>query len=124
MLHPSTDRDSHAENADGPLLTTADVAWFWTQYCRSPVDRQSPFAAPLRAADLSGLPPATVVTAGNDPLRDEGVAYAERLADAGVDVEHLHYPAMAHGFLSLADDVDAADTAFDAVAGTLPDAGR
>lgn len=119
MLHPATDRDSHAENADGPLLTTADVAWFWDQYCRSPVDTYNPFAAPLRADDVGDLPPATVVTAGHDPLRDEGVAYADRLGAAGVPVDHLHYPAMAHGFLSLADDVAAADAAFDEVAGSV-----
>lgn len=115
MLHPATDRDSHVENADGPLLTTADVQWFWDNYCASPVDAYNPYAAPLRARDLGDLPPATVVTAGRDPLRDEGVAYADRLAAAGVAVEHLHYPALAHGFLSLADDVAAANAAFDAV---------
>lgn len=120
MLDPDTDRASYVENADGPLLTRADVEWFWDRYCRSPVDASNPFAAPLRADDLSDLPPATIVTAGNDPLRDEGTAYADRLDAAGVPVEHLHYPAMAHGFLSLTDDVDAADAAFDEVVGTLP----
>ncbi|WP_117591238.1 alpha/beta hydrolase [Haloprofundus halophilus] len=116
MISRAFDRGSYAENADGYLLSTRDVRWFWEQYLRSPVDAHNPFAAPIRAADLSDLPPATVVTAGFDPLRDEGVAYADRLSAAGVDVEHRHYPGMVHGFLSLTDDVDVADEAMTAVA--------
>ncbi len=120
LLYPATDcafdTDSYAENANGPMLTRRDMEWFWDLYLRSPVDAYNPFASPLRASDLSDLPPATVVTAGFDPLRDDGVAYAERLTDAGVAVDHRHYPTMCHGFLSLADSVDAADAAFDDVA--------
>jgi len=66
-----------------------------------------------------GLPPATVVTCGHDPLRDEGADYAEALDDAGVDVDHLHYPSVPHGVLSLADDAAVADEAFDEVAASL-----
>ncbi|MFC6835888.1 alpha/beta hydrolase [Halomarina ordinaria] len=119
LCYPMADRedtDSTHENADGPLLTRRDVAWFWEQYLRSPVDAHNPFAAPLRARDLSGLPPALVVTAGFDPLRDEGVAYARRLAEAGVPADHDHYPSMVHGFLSLTGAVDVADEAMDGVA--------
>jgi acetyl esterase len=116
ILDHALDTESYEENADGPLLTRADMRWFWEQYLQSPIDAHNPFAAPLRAPDLSGLPPATVVTAGFDPLRDEGVAYAEQLAAAGVSVEHRHFPSMAHGFLSLTADVDVADEAMDAVA--------
>ena len=122
LLYPITDHafdtDSYAENADGPLLTRADMEWFWDQYLRSPVDGANPYASVLRASDsgLADLPSATVVTAGFDPLRDDGAAYANRLAEAGVDVDHQHYPTMAHGFLSLSDVVDVADEAFDAVA--------
>ncbi|WP_327052069.1 alpha/beta hydrolase [Halomicrococcus gelatinilyticus] len=123
LLYPITDHgfdtDSYAENADGPLLSRADMKWFWEQYLRSPVDAANPYASPLRADDVTGLPPATVVTAGFDPLRDEGVAYAERLSDAGVPVDHQHYPGMAHGFLSLTDSVTTADDAMDAVADRL-----
>jgi acetyl esterase len=79
------------------------------------VDGANPYASPLRARDLSGLPPATVLTAGWDPLRDEGVAYAERLAEAGVDVRHDHRPGMPHGFLSLSESVGVADEALDEV---------
>jgi acetyl esterase len=122
LLYPITDHafdtDSYAENGDGPLLTRADMAWFWEQYLRSPVDGANPYASVLRAGDdvLADLPPATVVTAGFDPLRDDGAAYAARLADAGVDAVHQHYPTMTHGFLSLADSVAVADEAFDAAA--------
>lgn len=122
LLYPitdaRTDTDSYRENAGGPLLTRADMAWFVDQYLRSPVDAANPYVSPLRADDLSDLPPATVVTAGFDPLRDDGVRYADRLAEAGVSVEHRHYPAMAHGFLSLADRVD---TAEDAMVGLVSD---
>lgn len=113
MISPKLETGSVAEQADGPLLTTGDLAWFWEQYLRSPVDRHNPFAAPLRADDLAGVAPATVVTAGHDPLRDEGAAYAERLADAGVPVAHRNYPSMVHGFLSLTETVSAADAAMD-----------
>ncbi|MFC4356567.1 alpha/beta hydrolase [Halobium salinum] len=116
MLDRDLDRESYAANADGPLLTRADVRWFWEQYLRSPVDAANPYAAPLRAPDLGGLPPSTVVTAGRDPLRDEGDAFAGRLDAADVPTDHLHYPRMCHGFLSLADRVGAADAAFDDVA--------
>ncbi|MWG33619.1 alpha/beta hydrolase [Halomarina oriensis] len=120
LLYPITnhafDTDSYEENAEGYLLTRADMGWFWTQYLRSSVDGANPYASPLRARELSGLPPACVVTAGYDPLRDEGVAYAERLAEAGIGVAHEHYPSMCHGFLSLTDEVDVADEAMDTVA--------
>ena len=125
LLYPMTDRHtsrrSYDEHGDGPLLTRADVEWFWDNYCRSPVDAANPYASVLRA-DHADLPPATVVTAGHDPLRDEGRAYADSLADAGTPVEHLQYPSMAHGFLSLADDVAVADDALDAVAARVDSA--
>ena len=123
LLYPITDHafdtESYDENGDGPLLSRADMEWFWDHYLRSPVDGENPFASPLRARDLSDLPPATVVTCGHDPLRDEGIAYAERLADADVPVEHDHYPGMAHGFLSLTGDMATADDAMDAVSESL-----
>ncbi|QAU11672.1 alpha/beta hydrolase [Halorubrum sp. BOL3-1] len=108
--------DSYRENADGPLLTRDDMRWFYERYLRSPVDAANPYAVPLRAADLCDLPPATVVTAGFDPLRDDGVALAERFEREGTPVRHRHYPAMAHGFCSLADRVPTAEAALSAVA--------
>lgn len=87
--------------------------WFYDRYLQSPVHARNEYAAPLLASDLSGLPSATVLTAGFDPLCDEGVAYAERLATAGVPVEHLHYGEMIHGFVSMTDLVTRADEALD-----------
>jgi cation diffusion facilitator CzcD-associated flavoprotein CzcO/acetyl esterase/lipase len=92
LVTPATDPDftraSYVENAEGYILTTPLMKWFWDHYAET-ADRAQPKAAPLRARDLSGLPPALVVTCDFDPLRDEGVAYAEALAAAGVDARHL-----------------------------------
>jgi len=93
--------DSYEENAEGYLLETASAEWYYDQYVQSPVHARNEYLAPLLAEDLSGLPPATVITAGFDPIRDEGIEYAERLADAGVAVEHRHYEGMIHAFVSL-----------------------
>jgi len=92
LVNPVTDcdftRESYLHNADGYFLTTALMRWFWDHYA-DPADRTHPKASPLRATDLAGLPPALVVTAEFDPLRDEGAAYAEAMAAAGVEVQHL-----------------------------------
>ena len=97
---------SYRDNADGYLLTRRSMEWFWQQYLAAPKDSKSPYAAPLHASDLSGLPPAMVVTAEFDPLRDEGRAYAKRLQDAGVTVRAVHYEDMIHGFFWMAGAVD------------------
>ncbi|POG55883.1 alpha/beta hydrolase [Haloferax marisrubri] len=127
LLYPMTDcsadHDSLRENADGPLLTRDDVLWAHDTYLREPVDRYNPFAAPLRADSHADLPPAYVVTAGFDPLRDEGAAYASALDAAGVEVVHDHEAAMPHGFLILTADVDAADAALGRVAEALENEG-
>jgi cation diffusion facilitator CzcD-associated flavoprotein CzcO/acetyl esterase/lipase len=92
LVTPVTDcdltRESYVANGDGYVLTTALMRWFWDHYA-DPADRLQAKASPLRAKDLSGLPPALVVTCEFDPLRDEGAAYAEALARAGVDARHL-----------------------------------
>ncbi|NHN48860.1 alpha/beta hydrolase [Halostella sp. JP-L12] len=123
LCYPMTgrrfDAESYDENADGPLLTRRDVEWFWDLYLDDADRASDPYAVPLRADDHAGLPPATVVTGGHDPLRDEGVEYAERLADAGVPVDHLHYPSAVHGFLSMADEATVADRAFDETAASI-----
>lgn len=118
MLDPGLGRPSHEDHADGPLLTRADLAWFWDQYLpegREGVGDLDPLTSPL-AGDPAGTAPAVVATAGSDPLRDEGRAYARRLADAGVPVADLQYPSLCHGFASLTDRVPAADEAVDEVA--------
>ncbi|WP_232820606.1 alpha/beta hydrolase [Halorussus litoreus] len=123
LFYPVTDHafdtDSYRENGDGPLLTKADMAWFWDHYLRSAVDGANPYASVLRARDLSGVAPATVLTCGHDPLRDEGIAYAERLESAGVAVRHDHHPDQPHGFLSTSDSVAAADDALDEIGAEL-----
>ena len=90
------------ENAAGPLLTRAGVAWFIDGYLADPADATHPYASPLLAPDVAGLPPALVMTAELDPLRDEGEAYARRLAAAGVAVEHHRWDGQFHGSQSMA----------------------
>ncbi len=123
LLYPITnhgfDTDSYRTHADAPLLSRADMRWFWGQYLRSPLDAHNPVASVLRAPDLAGTAPATVLTAGFDVLADDGRAYADRLADAGVPTDHAHYPTLAHGFLSLTDGVAVADAAMDELAGRI-----
>src|SRR5439155_21645709 len=90
---------SATENADGYGLTTADLRWYWQQYVPHAADRDNPLVSPLRAHDLGDLPPAIVVTAEFDPLRDEAEQYADRLSEAGVPVMRHRYDGAIHGFL-------------------------
>jgi len=104
LVYPSvtqtTDWDSREQNKEGYYLTEPDMEWFGESYFHTATD-DDPYAHPLHADSHADLPPATVVTAGFDPIRDEGIAYAETLEDAGVAVEHHHYPEMIHGFYSM-----------------------
>jgi len=106
LLTPVTDSDmtrgSYVENADGYVLTAPLMQWFWDHYA-DPDDRTHPHASPLRADDLSNLPPALVVTCEFDPLRDEGVAYAEAMAAAGVPVRQLSARGHTHTSLTMVD---------------------
>lgn len=115
LIYPITDHafdtPSYRENAEGFGLTREMMAWYWDRYLASPEDGRSPLASPLRAPDLSGLPPALVITAGFDVLRDEGEAYAARLREAGVPVALSRYGGMIHGFLQMADGFDRARAA-------------
>ncbi|WP_338729200.1 alpha/beta hydrolase [Haladaptatus sp. DJG-WS-42] len=119
ILNAQFDAGSYVENADGPLLKTEDVRHYFDHYVRSPVDALHPFVAPLAASEFERLAPSVIVTAGHDPLRDDGFDYAAQLTAAEVDVRHHHEPSLCHGFLSLADDVDCAATAFEAVSASI-----
>lgn len=99
-LDPSCGSASAREFASGYMLTRDTTVWFWKHYLQRPADRDNPLATPLRA-DLAGLPPATVVTAEFDPLRDEGEEYADRLRAAGIEVMGRRYLGMIHGFASM-----------------------
>jgi acetyl esterase len=112
MLDPEATATADVEDrAAAPLLSRADVDWFWDQFLPDRGDASDPLAAPARADTLEGCPSTVVTTAGHDVLRFEGAAFAERLEDSGVPTTYLHYPTLAHGFLSLAGDVEAARTA-------------
>ena len=87
------------------------MVWFWDHYAPDPAARVNPDASPLRAPDLSGLPPAYVITAEHDPLREEGFEYAERLRAARVPVEHRHFGSQIHGFFTFVNVLDDADKA-------------
>ncbi|MBT2456707.1 alpha/beta hydrolase [Streptomyces sp. ISL-86] len=100
-LDAAQDSESYRINADGYFLTAAHMRWFWEQYLGPGADGGHPLASPL-SADPAGLPPAHVVTAGCDPLRDDGTAYVRALRAAGTEAEQDHYPEMFHGFLALA----------------------
>jgi acetyl esterase len=123
LVYPVTDADftraSYEENAEGYLLTRAAMQWFWDHYAPDPGTRAAPTAAPLRAPDLRGLPPALVQTAEFDPLRDEGEAYAARLREAGVPVTVSRYDGMIHGFFAMTALVDGARRAMDEAAAAL-----
>jgi acetyl esterase len=112
LIYPVTDyyipdKPSYIENGDGHLLTRDDMIYFWGHYLNAPAEADNPYAAPLRAADLSGLPPAFVLTAEFDPLRDEGELYADRLSAAGVQTHRKRYDGTIHGCVSLAGVLDA-----------------
>ena len=114
LIYPATDAamdtDSYRELADGPGLTTEAMRRSWRLYLggRDPAD---PDASPLRADDLSGLPPALILTCEYDVLRDDGLRYAERLREAGVPVQVLHKPGLTHGFVRWRGAIDAAHEA-------------
>jgi acetyl esterase len=123
LIYPATDfamdTASHRAFAAGHLLTRADQLWFHQQYLRSEADRADWRASPLRAPTLEGLPPAFVLTAEYDPLRDEGIAYADRLRGSGVAVTAWCVPGQIHGFLPMGAVMQVADKALDRLAGAL-----
>jgi acetyl esterase len=109
LVYPVTDAgmdtESYADPANQLMLSRDSMAWFWDHYAPDPDSRLQPDASPLRAADLSGLPPAVVVTSEFDPLRDEGVAYADRLTESGVPTHHVSGRGHTHTSLTMVDAV-------------------
>jgi acetyl esterase len=126
LVYPNTDyqadTSSMRELNDEYFFNAASVRWYWGMYLAAPEDGADPLASPLRADDLSGLPPATVITAEYDPLRDEAEAYAARLRAAGVPAEVMRQAGMMHGFFTMIGVLDTARTTVLTAADRLHDA--
>ena len=124
LIYPATDyylpgTSSYQHNADGYFLTKDDMKWFWNHYLSNDADAANPCACPLRAASLTGLPSALVITAEFDPLRDEGEMYATRLRESGVSARLVRYDGMIHGFFSMAGVLEQGKDALGLAAGEL-----
>jgi acetyl esterase len=123
LLYPVTDTNTETEsyrtNADGFLLTKESMRWFFDHYVKTEADAADWRLSPLRTPSLAGVAPALVVTAGFDPLRDEGEAYARRLREAGVRVDAVCYGGMIHGFAPMGRLIQTGNRAVSLVAGTL-----
>jgi acetyl esterase len=113
LVYPVTDADvdntSYRDPANQLMLTRESMIWFWDHYVPDEASRANPDASPLQAPDLSGQPPAVVLTAEHDVLRDEGEAYAEKLRTAGVPVAHRRFPGQMHGFFTFVNVLPGAD---------------
>lgn len=115
LIYPATDQhrshESHQRNAQGYLLTADTMTWFHDHYITDPAHDNDWRASPLLHPDLSELSPALVLTAGYDPLRDEGVAYAQRLSESGVRATLVSFERQIHGFISMGRVIDEANDA-------------
>ena len=116
LVYPVVDcdltRPSYAEYTDTKLiLNTPEMAWFWDHYVPNEAEREHPYASPIRASTLAGLPPAYIVIAQHDPLRDEGLAYAAALKAANVPVTVARYDDQIHAFFTLVNLMESADRA-------------
>jgi acetyl esterase len=98
--------ESYETNGYDYMTTKASMEWFYEHYLADPADASNPYAVPLLAEDFRGLPPAHVLTAEYDPLHDEGVAYARKLADAGVPTTTSEYAGAIHGFIWMSGVID------------------
>jgi acetyl esterase len=123
LIYPATDMravaPSHTTNGQGYLLTSDSIAYYRSQYIADPAQWSDWRASPLLAADLSRLPPALVLTAGYDPLRDEGRQYADALSEAGNAVQYVCFERQVHGFITMSKVIDEAETAVDLCAALL-----
>lgn len=119
MIDGNVETRSSTDEVDEYLLSRDTIAWFWNHYVHAEDDRRHPYASPMAASDLQGLPPATIVTAELDLLREECDAYAARLRDAGVPVRSIRYDGLPHGFLTMGAIFSQAKEAFHAIAADL-----
>lgn len=123
LIYPITDcsfnTPSYQENKEGYMLTRDLMKWFWHHFIEDAGEANNPYVSPLRADDLSDLPPALIVTAEYDPLRDEGEAYGKRMQAAGVSVTLSRYPGMIHAFIRMTARLDKAKAALYEVGGAL-----
>ena len=123
LIYPVTDADvdnaSYTDPSNALMLTREAMIWFWDHYAPDPASRREPDACPLQADDLSGLPPAVVLTAEHDVLRDEGEAYAEKLRAAGVPVVHRRFAGQMHGFFTMVNVLPGAADGLEFVAAEL-----
>ncbi|SFP26916.1 alpha/beta hydrolase [Variovorax sp. 770b2] len=126
LAYPVTGHDfdtaSYIEFAEGNLLTRNDMKWFWDHYLPDVSKRSHPDASPLHAQDLSASPAALVLTAGRDPLRDEGEAYGRKLRQAGVQAEVVRCEGLLHGFLAMINYAPSAGRAFDRIVAAIGEA--
>jgi len=123
LLYPVTDlgaeTQSYRDLADGYMLTREGMRWFIAHYLGKPQDAEDWRASPIRARSFAGVAPALIVTAGYDPLRDEGDAYAQKLRAAGVNVDHVSFGGMIHGFVPMGKLIDTGNRAVTLIAGSL-----
>jgi acetyl esterase len=123
LIYPATDfamkHPSHSEPETSILLTHSVIKWFCNHYLNGTADIDHWKASPARASTLAGLPPAYVLTAGADPLRDEGAEYAARLKEAGVPMTYRHFPGQFHGFFTMGKLLQQANVAVSEIAGWM-----
>lgn len=123
LVYPVTDADvdtaSYVDPANQLLLSRDAMIWFWDHYAPDAGSRANVDASPLQATDLAGLPPAVVLTAEHDPLRDEGEAYAVKLRAAGVPVEHRRFDGQMHGFFTMVNVLPGSATGIDYAVGQI-----
>ena len=123
LIYPVTDCDlestSYLDPANQLIVSRDAMEWFWNHYAPDPEGRLHPDASPLRSASFAGLPPAVILTAEHDPLRDEGELYATRLVKAGVPVRHRRFGGQMHGFFTMVDALPGAAAGLDYVAAAI-----
>ena len=123
LIYPVTDVSfttvSYQDNAEGYGLTKVVMEWYWDHYLSGSADASNPYAAPAQAKSLAGQPPALVITAEFDPLRDEGEAYGKRLSEVGVETTTTRYDGVIHGFFNMNAVVDKSQQAVDEASAAL-----